>query len=297
MATTTKKPAAPTHRKKPEERGRGDFELVVRRLAEELAFGSDNSLFIGGGLEYASSRPYEPGDSIRALNWRLTARTGKPFVKQYEAPEAAPASTSSLTPPGSMAVTSTTLSKHDLAVWIASAVGMVAQRRMSPVAIVGGGDRETRVEPSLCPRNDLWRVIEPLRAPGNSANLPAWASLRALVARLERSSVIVVISDMHDPAALSALRRAAQAHDCIAIHLQDPAEEGSLGAGFVRAREAETGAHFLAHSASRWTAADTLKSELIRAGVAYLRLHTDRPFVPALRYFLSSRGGLTRGRG
>ena len=49
--------------------------------------------------------------------------------------------------------------------------------------------------------------------------------------------------------------------------------------------------------ATRWAAADTLKSELVRAGVDYLRLHTERPFVPALRYFLSSRGGLTRGRG
>ncbi len=295
LATTTKHPTPPAPRKKPEELARGDFELVVRRLAEELAFGSDNSLFIGGGLEYASSRPYEPGDSIRALNWRLTARTGKPFVKQYEALKRTciyvVVDTS-----GSMAVTSTALSKHDLAIWIASAVGMVAQRRMSPVAVVGGGDRETRVEPSLA-RNDLWRVIEPLRAGQLGEPTRLGDRNRALVARLERSSVIVVIGDKHDPGALSALRRAAQAHDCIAIHLQDPAEEGSLGAGFVRAREAETGAHFLAHSGSRWTAADTLKSELVRAGVDYLRLHTDRPFVPALRYFLSSRGGLTRGRG
>ncbi len=282
-------------RKKPDELARGDFELVVRRLAEELAFGADNSLFIGGGLEYSGSRPYEPGDSVRMLNWRLTARTGKPFVKQYEALKRTciyvVVDTS-----GSMSVSSTELSKHDLAVWIASAVGMIGQRRMSPVAIVGGGDRETRVEPSLA-RNDLWRVIEPLRTGEFGEATRLGERLRALVARVERSSVIVVISDMHDPAALSALRRAAQAHDCIAIHLQDPAEEGGLRAGFVRAREAESGAHSLIHSRTRWTAADTLKSELIRSGVDYLRLRTDRPFVPPLRHFLSNRGGFTRGRG
>lgn len=292
MATAT---AQHGLRKKPDELARGDFELVVRRLAEELAFGSDNSLFIGGGLEYAGSRPYEPGDSVRSLNWRLTARTGKPFVKLYEALKRTciyvVVDTS-----GSMSVSSTELSKHDLAVWIASAVGMIGQRRMSPVAVVGGGDRETRVEPSLL-RNDLWRVIEPLRAGKFGEPTRLGERLRALVARIERASVIVVVSDMHDPAALSALRRAAQVHDCIAIHLQDPAEEGALRAGFVRAREAETGAHTLVHSATRWTAADTLKAELIRSGVDYLRLRTDRPFVPPLRHFLSSRGGLTRGRG
>jgi uncharacterized protein (DUF58 family) len=286
---------ASTLKKKPDELARGDFELVVRRLAEELAFGADNSLFIGGGLEYAGSRPYEPGDSVRSLNWRLTARTGKPFVKLYEALKRTciyvVVDTS-----GSMSVSSTQLSKHDLAVWIASAVGMIGQRRMSPVAIVGGGDRETRVEPSLA-RNDLWRVIEPLRTGQFGETTRLGERLRALVSRVERASVIVVISDMHDPAALSALRRAAQAHDCIAIHLQDPAEEGALRAGFIRVREAETGAHALIHSGSKWTAADTLKTDLIRAGVDYLRLRTDVPFVPPLRHFLSSRGGLTRGRG
>ncbi len=282
-------------RKRPDELARGSFELVVRRLAEELAFGADNSLFIGGGLEYSGSRPYEPGDSVRSLNWRLTARTGKPFVKLYEALKRTciyvVVDTS-----GSMSVSSTELSKHDLAVWIASAVGMIGQRRMSPVAIVGGGDRETRVEPSLA-RNDLWRVIEPLRIGQLGEPTRLGERLLALVASVKRASVIVVVSDMHDPAALPALRRAAQAHDCIAIHLQDPSEAGDLGAGFVRAREAETGTHFLARSKTRWSASDTLKSELIRSGVDYLRLRTDRPFVPPLRHFLSSRGGLTRGRG
>ncbi len=102
-----------------------------------------------------------------------------------------------------MSVSSTELSKHDLAVWIASAIGMIGQRRMSPVAIVGGGDRETRVEPSLA-RNDLWHVIEPLRTGAFGETTRLGERLRALAARIDRSSVIVVVSDMHDPAALPA---------------------------------------------------------------------------------------------
>ena len=64
---------------------RGDFDIVIRRLADDLAFGSDNSRLLGSGLEYASSRPYQPGDSVRLLNWRLTARTGRAYVREYEA--------------------------------------------------------------------------------------------------------------------------------------------------------------------------------------------------------------------
>lgn len=287
--------ATPANLKKPDALARGDFEMVVRRLADDLAFGADNSLFVGGGLEYAQSRPYQPGDSVRMLNWRLTARTGRPYVKEYEALKRTclyiVVDTSA-----SMAVASRPVSKHDLAVWIAAAVGLVGQRRMSPVAIVGAGGRETRIEPSLA-RGDLWRAIEPLRVGSLAEPTLLGERLRGLAMRLHRSSVVIVLSDLHDPDAAAALRRAAQSHDCLVLHMQDPAEAEPLRAGFFRGQESETGETFLAHSRTRWSAADTLKSELIRCGVDYLRLRTDESFIPSLRYFLATRGGLLRGRG
>lgn len=269
--------------------------MVVRRLADDLAFGSDNSLFVGGGLEYSGSRPYQPGDSVRTLNWRLTARTGIPFVKEYEALKRIcvyiVVDTSA-----SMAVASGELSKHDLAVWIGAAIGLIAQRRLSPVAIVGGGSRETRIEPTLT-RGDLWRSLDPLRMGDLGEGTQLADRLRRLTGRVDKSSVFVVLSDLHDPDALGALRHAAQGHDCMVLHTQDPAEAGALRAGFFRGQESETGASFVAHSGSRWAAADAMKTELVRCGVDYLRLHTDQSFIPALRMFLASRGGLIRSRG
>lgn len=281
--------------RKPDELARGDFELIVRRLAEDIAFGADASRFIGSGLEYAGSRPYQPGDSVRSLNWRLTARTGIPYIKEYEALKRTSVYIVVDTS-GSMAVSSTELTKHDLAVWIASGLGMVGQRRMSPVAVVGAGQRETRIEPSL-KRSDLWRALEPLRQ--NDPNEPTRLAdrLRTLSARIERSSVVAVLSDLHDPACIPALRHLAQAHDCMVLHLQDPSEEGRLRAGFLRGREAETGAIFTAHPRTRWAAPYEARAALTRAGIDYLSLRTDRPFIAPLRHFLSTRGGLVGARG
>ncbi len=130
---------------------------------------------MGSVLEYAQSRPYEPGDSIRQFDWRLTAKTGKPYVKQYETLKRIAVylviDTSS-----SMSVSSIPFSKHDMAIWMASAIGLVAQRRLSPVAVVGGGQRETRLEPSLA-QGDLWRAIEPLRACMREPNRRNWPSV------------------------------------------------------------------------------------------------------------------------
>ncbi|MBX3355494.1 MAG: DUF58 domain-containing protein [Phycisphaeraceae bacterium] len=271
----------------------GDFEVVVRRLADDLAFGADNSLFTGGGLEYAGSRPYQPGDSIRILDWRLTARTGRAFVKEHEALKRVcvylVVDTSA-----SMSRSSSAVSKHDLAVWLAAALGLVALRRLSPVAIVAGGDRRLPVLPSLA-RGDLWHAIEPLRRADTAESTRLATRLDELSRRAERASLVLVISDLHDPGALGALRRAAQRHDVTVLHTIDPAESGPLRAGFFRGAEAETGRRFLSHGGHRPAIHEDLRQELVRSGIEVLELRTDRPFLAPLRRFLSSRGAALRG--
>lgn len=271
----------------------GDFEVVVRRLADDLAFGADNSLFTGGGLEYAGSRPYQPGDSIRILDWRLTARTGRAFVKQHEALKRVcvylVVDTSA-----SMSRSSGAVSKLDLAAWLAAALGLVALRRLSPVAIVAGGDRRVPMVPSLA-RGDLWHAVEPLRRHDHTEPTRLATRLDELSRRAGRSSLMIVISDLHDPDALGALRRAAQRHDVSVLHTLDRAEAAPLRAGFFRGAEAETGRRFLGHGRSSVGSREELCRELVRSGVEVLTLPTDRPFLAPLRRFLSSRGAALRG--
>ena len=279
----------------PDELARGDFEMVVQRLADDLAFGMDLSRFIGSGLEYAQSRPYSPGDPIKMMDWKITARLGKPFVKEYDTPKRTNVfivvDTSA-----SMGISSAMITKHDLAVWIASAIGLIAQRRMSPVGVIGGGERETRLNPSLN-RADLWQSLDPLRASNLSEGTRLSDRLADLDLRAKRSSVFIVISDLHDPDAIPAIRHASQKHDCVAIHLMDPAERGRLRAGFFRGQEAESGRSFVALSNSAWGREGEVAADFARCGTSYLRLQTDQPFIAPLRHFLSFRPMMGGGRG
>lgn len=280
----------------PDTLARENFELVVRRLADDLAFGTDASLFVGSGLEYAGARPYEPGDPIRAIHWRLTARTGRAYIRQYEALKRIGVHIVVDTS-ASMGVSSTARSKHDLAVWLAAALGLVAQRRLSPVAIHGAGEREMRTTPSLS-RTDLWAGLDPLRARSFSERTTLGERLDTLSARAERRSLIFVLSDLHDPSAMGAVRRCAQRHECLVVHLADPIELSSWRGGFARVRESETGrSHFFVPRRGARIDAGELRLELLRCGADAMTLRTDEAFIAPLRRFITGRAGVGRSRG
>jgi uncharacterized protein (DUF58 family) len=106
---------------------------------------------------------------------------------------------------------------------------------------------------------------------------------------------VLLLSDLHDPEAVDTLKLLSQRHDVAVFQLLDPAERGLSGAGFLRAREAETGRGFVTRARRSWTDPERLAVQLRQAGIDHLVVQTDRPFAARLQHFCRSRNLLGRG--
>lgn len=269
------------------------FVVAVKKLADSLSYGTDRSPFLGSGVEYVQSRPYEYGDPIRSIDWRITARTGKPFIKQFETPKRLPCYLL-IDTSASMMVSSFRRTKYETALHLAGGIGLACLERVSPVGVLGVGDRDLHVRPTLG-RDQVLQWLLKLRRFRFDEKTTLSDRISQLYPSLLNRTLMIVLSDLHDPNAASAIRQLNQRHECVVLQLRDPAEDGISGGGLMRALEAETERHLIAHSGDLHSDHEAIARDLKRAGVDHLVIRTDKPFVSVLRHFFASRGVFTRG--
>jgi len=269
------------------------FVIAIKRLADDLTYGLDSSRFRGSGVDYVQSRQYLPGDPVKSMDWRVTARTGRYHVKEYEAQRRIPAwllvDTSA-----SMTTSSIGRSKYELALHIAGGLALACLDRVSPVGVLGTGSRELRIEPSLAKDRVLQWLLH-LRRHAFDEPTRLVARLAELRPTLRSRSLLIVLSDLHEAGAVQALALLSQLHDVAVVQLQDPAEVSLRGSGFVRAQEAETGRAFTTHGRRPLLDPERLARDLRRGGVDHLLVRTDQPFVHRLRLFFRARGLAGKG--
>ena len=270
------------------------LEIATRRLANDLRYGQDPSPFVSSGVDYVQSRPFVDGDSVRDIDWRVTARSGRHYVKEYESLKTTPVfivfDTSA-----SMVHSSQPVSKYSLGLILAGGIGLASIRRLSPVGLLASSDQRQYFPPSSN-RSRVFGWLSKLRVPRLDGTTELAERLDELQVSMPTRSLVIVLSDLHDPNAVAALRRTNLRHDVAVIQLQDPAETGSLRSGVFRGREAETQHGFVATGRSSWFSGETPGQSLSSAGIDHMVLKTNQAFVAPLRRFLGSRGQTARGQ-
>lgn len=202
------------------------------RTSERLS-NQSHSHFIGRGLDFEEVRAYSPGDDIRAMEWRVTARTGKPHIKVYRE-EHQRVMMLAVQVSASMLFGSSGTTKLAQAVRMAALLAFSVQRRRDRVGVLLPGDLGGIEIPPCSPRDAMWRMLDFLsRGHAGAHRAVPWGSR---LATMPRGRTVVMISDFlgWSDEEWRGLRQAASRHQLAAVQVFDPRECTMPDIGLVR---------------------------------------------------------------
>jgi uncharacterized protein (DUF58 family) len=217
------------------------LELRTRGLVNSLFAGEYRSVFKGLGMEFAEVREYMPGDEVRSIDWNVTARMRRPFVKRYiEERELTVMLVVDVS--GSERFGTKRRFKSELASELAAVLAMAAIRNNDRVGTLMFTDEIEHVVPPRKGRRHALRVIRDLLAfEPRRRGTDVAAATDYLIKMLHHKSVIFLVSDFMADGIEQPLKLLAQRHDVVAVTIEDPSEVHLPDIGLARFMDPETG--------------------------------------------------------
>ena len=289
-------------------------EVRTNRLVNDTMGGAYLSGFKGRGMDFEDLREYMPGDDVRAIDWNVTHRLGRPFVKRFRE-ERELTAVLAVDVSASSSFGSANRTKREFAAEIAATLAMSAAKNGDKVALLLFTEEvELFVPPRKGRRHILRLVREMLMFQPKKRTTDISRALVFLNHVLNRRAIVFLLTDfLHSSVSKSETSRDVvqelgltnTRHDVVCLHLHDPRESTLPNAGLVTIEDAETGELLELNSArssvrEKFSTVNAerlaeLDRSLIRTGVDTLRLKTTEPFAPALQRFFEIRRGRRRG--
>jgi uncharacterized protein (DUF58 family) len=225
-------------------------ELRTSKLANDLMVGAYYSQFKGRGMDFEELREYVPGDDVRTIDWNVTAKLRKPFVKLHrEERELAVMLVLDVSASGDFG--SLGMSKRDFAAEIAATLAFSALRNGDKVGMLLFTDEVELYLPPKKGRRHLLRVIrEALSYVPRKRGTNIQGALAFLLHVMKRRAIVFLLTDfLHTTGVqgrdlFSEIGATNARHDLICLHLTDPRERVLPPAGLLTLEDAETGEEF-----------------------------------------------------
>jgi len=216
------------------------IEIKTRHIVNNLFGGEYHSAFKGMGMEFAEVREYTPGDDIRAIDWNVTARTGKPFIKKYdEERELTVMLIIDVSASGFFGTGE--LLKSDIMIELASILSFSAIKNNDKVGLLLFSDRIEEFIPPKKGKSHVLRVIrEMIYHKAKDRKTDISVALKHIQRVLKRKSIIFLLSDFWDNSYQQSMKLINKKHDLINIQILDKAEITIPKLGLVKLHGVET---------------------------------------------------------
>ena len=250
------------------------------------------SVFQGRGLEFEDVRAYQYGDDVRAMDWKVTARTGEPHIKRYI--EEREQIVYLLVDVSASMRHDNSGNKRETLNELCALITLTAIKNQDRVGLILFSDQiEQIIMPSKCRRHAM-RIIDELinfKPTNKKTDLASMLERFRLLSR--KYSIVFLISDFLTDPNTSELKALSNAHDLNTIQILHPANKSKQRHTLIRIEDAETGQQQVISSAHQYMqqAAQQaqLKEEMLKAGVNLMQIESGSDCVDALTAYLHQR--------
>ena len=280
------------------------IELRTRKIINSTFVGEYKSTFKGQGMEFIDVREYLPGDDVRSIDWKVTARMDKPFVKKF-VEERELTVILCVDASGSGYFGTRSQFKLEQAAQVAATIAFSAVTNNDKVGLLFFTDDVERFIPPRKGKQHVMRLIRDilLFQPRRRGTNPT-AALEFVMHLLKQKAIVFLISDFLGPGCAPERVRiplgiAARRHDVVAVPITDPAERELPRVGLVDLEDMETGERitvdtsrpglrkrYADHMRDMESRRDRLFTQL---GIDCIALRTDEDFTPKLHKFFQLR--------
>jgi len=275
------------------------IQIYSARAVNASFAGQYESVFKGRGMQFDEVREYTPGDDIRAIDWNVTARTGKPFIKRFvEERELTVLFAVDLSASGEFGTVNKM--KNELAAEFCAVLAFAAAKNNDKVGLLIFTDRiELFIPPKKGSRHML-RLIRELLAfkmPKRKTNIPLALDYIAKIAR--KRATVFLVSDFIETDFKKPLGLLNKRHDVVAVPVRDRVEMAMPALGLIELQDAETGQIMLVDTSSRSfrdqygdrtsRRFNDLKGLLRSINVDMIPIMTDRQYINDLIQFFHMR--------
>jgi uncharacterized protein (DUF58 family) len=217
------------------------IHIKSSRSVNNIMAGQYKSVFRGSGIEFEEVREYAPGDDVKTLDWKVSARLGKPFVKLYKEERE---SIVMLLIDMSSSLKFGTFSgpKLEKAAEVASVLAFNAIKNNDKVGVIFFTDQVEKYIPPKKGASHIWRVIKEIftfSPQGKGTNISEALDYLAKISR--KRSFVFILSDFLDEGYLKSLRRIRQKHEVIGVRIYDKGAFKLPGKGIITLSDFETG--------------------------------------------------------
>jgi len=274
------------------------IEISTKKQVEGLITGNYHSVFKGQGIDFSEIREYRAGDDVRAIDWKVTARFNRPFIKEFiEERNLHVYFAIDMSASGSFG---SNITKKQKAIDIAASLMFAAMENNDNVGLFIFTEKIEKYIPARKGKKHVLKLLstlisyEPVTKKTDIMN-----SMEAIATLLKRRSLVFVVSDFYSDDFSQPLKVMRKRHDVVALRVTDKREQELPDIGLIELEDEETGEQLLVDTSNedfriRYKELvkehdESLKKLFRKMKIDMVDFVTDEPYEIALKKFFRDR--------